>query len=122
MPYNLSISDDNTMIIIKVDGNVNSTMALEYSMNAYLLAKDKGILCFLIDLTNARNQQTIAENYDFMNLDLDESGFVDRRAKIAMLVSPEDHSHDFVEKIARIMGHNILLCRKMDDAITFLKH
>ena len=122
MPYNLSISDDNTMIIIKVDGNVNSNMALEYSMNAYLLAKDKGILCFLIDLTNARNQQTIAENYDFMNLDLDESGFVDRRAKIAMLVSPEDHSHDFVEKIARIMGHNILLCRKMDDAITFLKH
>jgi hypothetical protein len=121
MGYSIRISDDNSFILVSVDGIVDSGLALEYTVKSHQLGKEHGILNFLIDLVNARNKQSPVENYDFVISDLDESHFIDRRAKVAMLVSPGDDSHNFVETISRYSGYNVKIFRKLEDALEFLK-
>jgi hypothetical protein len=122
MGYTIRISDDNSFILVSVEGVVDSNLALEYTVKSHQLGREKGILNFLVDLVNARNMQSPVENYDFVISDLDESHFIDRRAKVAMLVSPDDDSHNFVETISRYSGYNVKLFRKLEDALGFFKN
>lgn len=121
MGYTIRISDDNSIIMITVVGVVDSNLALEYTVKSHQLGREIGILNFLVDLIGARNMQSPVENYDFVISDLDESQFIDRRAKVAMLVSPDDDSHNFIETISRYSGYNVKIFRKLEDALGFLK-
>ncbi len=120
MSYTIGISEDRSYIIVTVEGELDSETALNYTIQSHLLAREMGIKKFFIDLRDAVNTQSVIENYDFANFDLNETSVIDRRAKVAMLVSPDDHSHDFVEAVARSNGHNVRLFRVMDSALAYL--
>jgi hypothetical protein len=121
MPYSIKISEDNTFIIVKVEGQINSRSTMEFSIAAHRMGRERGIKLLLIDLTDSRNDQSVDENYDLISQDIDESQEIDRRVRVALYVSPDDHSHDFGESVARSNGHNVRLFRKLEDAMTFLK-
>ena len=121
MPYTVRISDDRTYIVTTVKGLVDSRVAMEFTVATHRMAREKGLHLFLMDLSESRNIQSEYENYDFVNQDLDENPEVDRRVKVALYVSPDDHSHDFTEQVARSDGYNVGLFRKIEDAIRFLK-
>lgn len=120
MNYTISLSQNKKYILIKVIGLVNRINAMKYTIESHKLGADKGILHFLVDLVDARNEESIAENYDFAYTDLREQPVINRKAKVAMLVEKNDHSHDFMETLSVNSGHNVRLFRDEKSALSFL--
>jgi hypothetical protein len=65
------------------------------------VGRKMGINKYLVDVTKARNTDTVLGNYEFAYTDMKKTEGIDKYARVAVLVSPEDHSHDFVEIVAR---------------------
>lgn len=121
MTYTVSLSENEKYIVIKVNGLVNRTNAMKYTIESHKLGAEKGIHLFLVDLVNARNEESVAENYDFAYTDLREQPTINRKAKVAMLVEKNDHSHDFMETLSINSGHNVRLFRDEKSALNFLE-
>ncbi len=96
-------------IYMKVTGEVDRHSAMINNIQAHRIGKELGIKKYLVDLTEARNTESISDNYQFAYNDMQGTPDIDRSAMVAILVSPEDHSHDFVETVSRNAGLNITL-------------
>ena len=120
MNYSIKVSDSGDYIIIDVHGDVNSEIAMKYTTESHKLGNELGIMRFLVDLRKATNVQMVGDNYHFVHQDIAKAPAIDRRAKVAFLVSKEDHSHDFVETVLRNSGHNVTLFRDIDEALSHL--
>ena len=93
-------------MVLTVTGEINGKLAIQQNVELRGLGGELGICRYLIDLTDCRNTDSILGNYDFVNREADlvepNAGHV-----LAFLVSPGDHSHDFVEIAARSAGFNV---------------
>ncbi len=119
MAYNITPSDDGKYIIMKVTGDFNRKLAIQYDLESHALGKSLGISRYLVDLTEARNTNTTVEDYEFAYRDM-KTPEIDRTAVVAVLVSPGDHSHDFTETVTRNAGLNTKLFTDRDRAIRHL--
>lgn len=120
MAYTISPSEDQKYIVLKHWGKLNGKLALERVIEAHILGAKLGITRYLIDLTEARNVDTVTNSYWYAYKDMQMPPEVDKNACVAMLVSPEDRSHDFVETVLRNAGHNVTLFRERELAIKHL--
>ena len=120
MEYKISLSDDRKYILVLVSGSVNRLNTMEYVIESHKLGLKEGIKSFLIDLRNARNVDSIGNNYNFVNEDLQSESLVDKSAKIALLVEKNDHSHDFIETVAINSGNVLRLFRDEKEALQYL--
>jgi len=120
MNYSIKVADTGDYILIDVHGDVNGEIAMQYTTESHKLGNELGIMRFLVDLRKATNVQMVGDNYHFVNKDIAKAPAVDRRAKVAFLVSKEDHSHDFIETVLRNSGHNVTLFRDKDEALSHL--
>ena len=100
MQYTISLSADGTFIILKYVGDITRKSVVAPTIEAHALGNEMKIDRFLVDATEATNVETVLENYEFVNLDLPTMP-LDKFARIALLVRPDDHSHDFVVTAAR---------------------
>jgi hypothetical protein len=119
MPSTNTVSPDGKYIIQKVVGDINSGLALKYNHESHALGRKLGIRRYLVDLTESRNTESVLGNYEFAYDKMPASG-VDLDAIVALLVDPDDHSHDFVETVSRNAGLNVSLFRYRDAAIQHL--
>ncbi len=119
MAYSITPSDDGKYIIMKVTGDFNRKLAIQYDLESHALGKSLGISRYLVDLTEARNTNTTVEDYEFAYRDM-KTPEIDRMAVVAILVSPGDHSHDFTETVTRNAGLNTKLFTDRDLAIRYL--
>ncbi|HUL45270.1 MAG TPA: hypothetical protein VLY03_13030, partial [Bacteroidota bacterium] len=78
---------------------------MEHNLEAHALGKSLGIRNYLVDLTESRNTDTVANNFGFANEDMRGNG-IDRSARAAILVDPSDRSHDFVVLASQNAGIN----------------
>ncbi len=120
MNYSIKVSETGDYILIDVHGDLNSEIALQYTTESHKLGNELGIMKFLVDLSKATNVQMVGDNYNFVNQDIAKAPAVDRKAKVAFLVSKEDHSHDFIETVLRNRGYNVSLFRDKDEALAHL--
>ncbi len=120
MSYTIGLSDDHKYIVIKVKGEMTSKLAMQQNVEAHALGTRLGIHLYLVDVTEARNVDTAVSTYNFANEDMHEEPVIDVHARVAMLVSPEDHSHDFVETTSRNAGLDVTLFRDRKLAIRHL--
>lgn len=120
MNYTITVSETGDYILIVLLGNVDGEIAMQYTIESHKLGNELGITKFLVDARKAINVQMVGDNYNFAAKEISEKPSFDRRAKVACLVSPEDHSHDFIETVLRNNGHNFTLFRNMDKAISHL--
>lgn len=120
MAYTISPSEDQKYIVLKHWGELNGELALERVIEAHVLGAKLGIARYLIDLTEARNVDTVTDSYWYAYKDLKTLPEINKNACVAMLVNPEDHSHDFVETVLRNAGHNVILFRERELAIKHL--
>jgi len=109
MYYTISPSEDEKYIILKVQGEINRKDAMVQNLEAHALGKEKGINRYLVDVTEAKNTDSITNNYEFAYTDIKKTESIDKTAHVAILVSPEDHSHDFIETVARNSGLNVTI-------------
>ena len=118
--HRIEVSDNHKYIIIYLEGEINRNTAMPYTIEAHKLGKKTGIQKYLLDASNARNTDTVGNNYDFAYKDLKEEPMIERSAMIALLVAPDDHSHDFIETLMINSGGNVRLFRSRDEALKFL--
>lgn len=116
----ISLSDDSSYVILEVTGELTGESLMPHNIKAHEVGKEKGIKKYLVDVTNARNTETVLNNYKFAYEEIRHTPEMDVTAIVAMLVAPDDHSHDFFETAARNSGLNITLFRNKQKAIEYL--
>ncbi len=84
------------------------------------MGKELGIHSYLVDLTESQNMDTVASNFKWANEDMRMDG-IDRFARAALVVDPEDHSHDFVVVAGQNAGINLSLFTDRSLAERYLK-
>lgn len=119
MPLSLSTSEDAKFIIMKITGDINRRIAIEYDLEAHKLGNELGINCYLMDLTESRNTDTVLDSYSFAYKDVNVEE-IDKTAIVALLVAQDDHSHDFIETVSKNAGLNVQLFRDRTLAENYL--
>ena len=115
------LSGDSSYIILKYTGDVNRKIIFEYTVKAHASGKKQGIKKYLVDMTDSINTDSDFNTYNFACQDMNNSDLIDRKAIAALLVSPDDHSHDYAEAISLYSGLNTRLFRDYDKAVEHLK-
>jgi hypothetical protein len=119
MSYELTIPPGAPYVLITVDEPFTRQLAIDLAVGSSRLAAFEGLRRFLYDLRCSRNIESILTNYEFVHRDMPPLD-LDRWARVALLVSPDDHSHDFVETVSVNVGHAVRLFRDEAAAIHWL--
>ncbi len=120
MDYTISVSGEGKYILLKVKGDITRQSAMEMNLEAHALGRKMGIRNYLVDVTESRNVDSVVENYEFAYVDMRKMEGIDRLARVATVVSPGDHSHDFMKIVASNAGLNVNLFTDMEEAKQFL--
>ena len=120
MSYTIYPSEDRKYIVLKHKGEMNREVGMTRVLEAHKLGAEIGINRYLVDLTEAINLDPASKSYMYAYEDLKTPSGINLNARVAMLVSPDDHSHDFVETVLRNAGHNVTLFRDQELAIEHL--
>lgn len=120
MPHTIRIVGDPPLILVTITDDVTRESAVRFNLEAIETGEKLGIHRYLFDARGARNVEQPSGNFAFANEDLTSIG-VDRANRVAMLVDVDDHSHDFVETVARNSGHPVTIFRDLEAALDFLK-
>jgi len=120
MDYTITHSIDGMFIMLKVKGNITRRTAMQLNLEAHALGKQLQVRRYLVDVTEAKNTDTTSENYGFAYSDMQKLEGIDKSARVATLVDPKDHSHDFMETVARNAGLNVRIFTDLDQAKRFL--
>lgn len=118
--YEIKLAESGEYIIITVKGEIDSKLATEYIIASHTMGRERGINKYLIEATEARNAETPADNFEFGDSGMDKIPEMDRFARVAMLVDPEDHSHDFIETVMSNRGYAIRLFHEAQSALDYL--
>ena len=119
MNYEVKVSDSGKYIIVRVNTDMTRTLADQTGLEATHLGKKNNINLFLYDLRNSINRETVNANYIYAKQEVQKIE-PDYANKIAMLVSQNDKSHDFVETVLRNAGHNVLIFHDEEKALSWL--
>ncbi len=118
--YTISLSDDESYIIVKILGKQTAELAMKQNLEAHAFGDELGIGRYLVDATEAVNVDSTLENYSFAYTDMQTPTGINKAAIVALLVSPDDHSHDFIETVSRNAGLNVTIFRDRELAIHHL--
>ena len=120
MAHSIKLSKKKEYIILAIEGDFTGQDMMQYILEAHAFGAKKGIQNYLVDVTKARNIDSVLGNYEFAHSDIPAMPGVNPRAKVASLVSPDDHSHDFIETVLINAGMPIKLCRDLESAEKYL--
>ncbi len=120
MSYVISPSEDGKYIVVTVQGEISRVSVRQQHIDTFALARSLNVFRILVDVVDAPNTDTIADQYDFAYKDMRQVDPIERSARIAILAAPDDHSHDFIETVGRNSGLNMKLFRDRTQAIAHL--
>ncbi len=120
MSHEVFPSEDKKYIILKLKGKINGKAILKGIQEAHKLGDELCITKHLMDLSEARNIDSDTDKYYFANEDIQNYPGINMKVKVAVLVRPDDHSHDFAETVTRNAGQDITLFRDKESAIRYL--
>lgn len=119
--YKITPSTDQTYIVLKVVGKIVGQEMMKHIVKAHALGSEMNVNCYLVDATEARNVDSSLNNFNFAHSEMKHIEGINKQAKIVTLVSKEDHSHDFVEKVLIKAGYNFKIFTDPDLAMAHLK-
>ncbi|MBN2738398.1 MAG: hypothetical protein JXR70_15555 [Spirochaetales bacterium] len=120
MECKITLSDNKKYVIMVVSGDLDLENLMKYSIEANKIGDENNLNSYLMDMVNARNKKSIADNYDFAYNDMKDNKEIHISARVAYVVAENDHSHDFVETVMINAGYDIKLFRNKEKAIEFL--
>ena len=120
MSYTITASQNNEYIIVKATTNMYRKLAAEIAEQAILMGKKLEISRYLIDLTASRNLESILGSYQSAYEDLANLPWRNSFSRAALLVDPQDRSHDFNETVLNNIGMRVTLFQDRDEAIQYL--
>jgi hypothetical protein len=119
--FTVEVSEDKRYIKVVVKGAIDRKTGAEMVSHVHTLGRENGIDKFLLDLTESLNDDSIFDQYQFAYVDAPAADGFNRFAKVAVLIAPNDHSHDFIETAMRNTGFNIRLFHNQEQAMAFLE-
>lgn len=119
MNYSIEIIDEHNFIQLTIRGEITREKAFAMNQEAHKLGKENGIRKYLVDVTEARNVDTVLNNYEIAHKDMDNE-MINRYSRVAFLAHPDDHSHDFIETVFQNAGHLVKLFRNKEEALLYL--
>ena len=120
MDYNVSVSDNGTFILVKVNKPMTIELARRAGVDATELGERHNIKKYLFDLRDAPNIEMGVPNFIFANEEMDNFGFP-KNARSALLTDPSDTSHDFMEIAQQNAGFDTRLFTNENQAVAWLK-
>jgi hypothetical protein len=120
MSYTISVSEDGKYIILKIQGDITSELVMKRVQEAHQLGEQLGITRHLMDVTEAKNIDPVAKTYRFAYTEIGKYPGINMKARVAVLVSPDDHSHDFSETVIQNAGQNVTFFRDRESAVRHL--
>lgn len=120
MSYEVSISEANSCIVVRVTAEISEETAKRFSQEAVKASQKYGIQRFLIDVRGAASRMSTTQNYQFTYQHLSQIAFP-RSSKIAILVGSSDTSHDFIETAAVNAGYTCRLFQEENAAVDWLE-
>jgi hypothetical protein len=120
MEYSINPSADRDYILLKVVGDFTAESFMKCIIESHTLGQELGIHSYLVDVTKAKNVDSAYGNYSFAYSDMKKTEGIDPAARVAGLVSPGDHSHDFVETVSNNAGMILKLFTDSAEAMAFL--
>jgi hypothetical protein len=119
MNYTVSVAETGDYVLIEVHGVINRQVGIQIIQESHARGRGLGIDRFLIDATDAVNEDSTIDQYQFANNDIPLTEGLNRFAKVAVMVDPADNSHDFIETVLRNVGVNIRLFHDREQAMAF---
>jgi hypothetical protein len=120
MGCSIELSEDRAYILLKVVGDFKGRDMLAYIVESHALGREEGVNRYLVDVTEARNVDSVTSNYEFAYSDMKKTEGIDPHARVAALVSPGDDSHDFVETVAHNANVPLKLFSDRGKALEYL--
>ena len=120
MVHTITPSPDGQYIILKIIGDITRNLAMQYNLEAHKTGEQLDINKYLEDLTESRNVDNPIDSYEFAYDDMQTTPGIDRFARVAVLVSPDDHTHNFIETVTQNTGLDVTLFRDREQAINHL--
>lgn len=120
MEYSVTLSEGGEYIILEVVGEFTAKSFMKCIIEAHTLGMAKNIHAYLVDATRARNIDSAFATQQFAYQDMKSTEGVDPSARVAGLISPDDHSHDFVETVSYNAGMFFKLFTDIDEAKAYL--
>ncbi len=120
MEYTITASEDKKYITLKVTGDFRGKEMMGGIIEAHLLGKGIGINRFIVDVTDGKNIDPVINQYKFAYSDMKKTPEVDPQARVAGLVSPGDHSHDFIETVLNNVGLSLKIFDDFDKVLEYL--
>ena len=106
MNFETTIAPSRKYLVCRVFVPITAEVARQIVVETEKLAQESGIKSRLIDVRNIRNISSVSGNYDLAYKDLDKLHMA-RDSRVAVLVSPDDSSHDFALPAGRNAGFNV---------------
>lgn len=120
MSYEISLPENRKYVYVRVTEAITIELARRFSKDSAVLGRKHNLNRFLFDVREARNVARTLLNYQFVHKEMAALD-LDKAARSAILVSPADKSHDFVETLARNAGYNVRLFTDAAAAIGWLE-
>jgi hypothetical protein len=118
--YSIEISSNGKYYRITGIVDVTVEIGREWMLDLVALSKESGIKAYLFDLRNVKNVSNLVDNYGFSYKDISKLK-VDRIAPHAILVDPDDDSHNFIETTMLNAGYNARIFFDESDAIKWVE-
>lgn len=119
MDYELSISESHRYVICRINRPITADFALDFAKAADEFALERGVNKVLYDMRSIRNMESTMRMHDLAYRDVAEMG-IRRNVRSAVLIDPEDHSHDFAETVFFNAGYGMRLFRTEEEALNWL--
>ena len=102
----------------KVD--VTTEIARSWLSELANYSRESGVHNYFFDVRNVKNISNVTDNYNFAHHDVSSLN-IEKTGRHAILVSPDDHSHDFIETSMLNAGYNVKIFHDEDQAINWLE-
>lgn len=119
MDFDLTLAPDRTYAVLTNYNDVTHALAIERQRAMQAFATAHGVSRFLIDTRERRFVGGTLDLYTFARSTLPKEGF-DRTWKVALVTSPDDDSHDFLETASQNVGYQVMVFKNSDDAMAWL--
>jgi hypothetical protein len=120
LDYSIKISDSGKFLRVVAETDITVEISRNWISELVELSKHIGVINYLFDARTRKNISNITDNYNFSYKDINQLNF-DRGCRAAMLVDPEDHSHDFIETTMINAGYNSKIFFDESEAVKWLE-
>jgi hypothetical protein len=119
MEFEVSQSEDRPYLIVTAFEALTADIQRRMMQAVAERMAEQGIKAVLVDVSSVRNVATVHENFNFANYEANQLDFP-RHSRVAILVDPDDHSHNFIETVFQNAGYSCRIFQDEDSAIEWL--